>query len=599
MAKTVLDETLATSIQVSANTSNTMIVVGQREHDRFCVSNNDNSGCPTIISFEQLVHNALDAAATWVYEPAHNKITLSKLGNEAISTQLPNQLAESKELSLLKALEQFKSLAASENSKYCLIIDASLLFESITNPAGDEFQLLRILDEHARNAGRHSFILLRAAKASLLPQSLTTNPYIRSIYIGFASQDTRFAYASVRCTRLAEKINTTIPLLAGCIARATEDWSLAAIERLIVSVSSAQVTTLTEIEEIANIHRLGVSHSPWLSKQLRSRIKNSVEILSARVKGQHHAISSVVSVLKRAATNMSGAHEGSKSRLPRAALLLAGPTGTGKTEVAKSLAELIFGDQRNIIRFDCAEFRHDHAVSRLIGAPPGYVGFESGGELTESIREKPCSVVLFDEIEKAHPRIWDIFLSILSDGRLTNGSGQVSDFSQCIILFTSNLGMYSSQVDANGHERRTANFDMNTPYSTIDLKVRQAIKEEFVSRLGRPEILGRLGGERSDNIIVFDYLRDVEAVVRKFCTNICMVTKQMHNVELKISDRLNSAIIQATSEDQLLMGGRGVASNVEKLLTNPLAQYLFDLDDTPPGSVLACFSAGKTTFTPQ
>ncbi len=596
---TVLDEILETSIQVSANVSNTMLVVGAREYDRFCITNK-TSERPMIISFEQLVHKALDAAATWVYEPAQNKITLSKLhGNEVISTQLPKQLVETTEVSLLKALEQFKLLPADENSKYCLIIDASLLFESITNPAGDEFQLLRVLDDHARNAGPHSFIVLRVAKASLLPQSLTANPYIRNIYMGSASQDTRFAYASIRCKRLAEKINTTIPLLSASIARSSDDWSLAAIDRLIeVALSAPEVKTLTDIDEMANIHRLGVTHSPWLGQQLRDQVKKAEAIMSERVKGQPHAISAVTSVLKKACTGLAGAHEGSKSRLPKAALMLAGPTGVGKTELAKTLAELIFGDPKTMIRFDMAEFRHDHSVSRLIGAPPGYVGFEAGGQLTESVKKKPACVILFDEVEKAHPRIWDIFLSILSDGRLTNGSGEVSDFSQCIIIFTSNLGIYSSQIDANGKELRTASFDMNTPYANINLKVRQAIKDEFVS-IGRPEILGRLGGERSDNIIVFDYLRNVEAVVRKFTTNICVVTKQMHNVELKISDRLNSAIVQSTTEDQLLMGGRGVASNVDKLLTNPLAQYLFDLDDTPPGSVLACFSAGKTTFTPQ
>jgi ATP-dependent Clp protease ATP-binding subunit ClpA len=238
---------------------------------------------------------------------------------------------------------------------------------------------------------------------------------------------------------------------------------------------------------------------------------------------------------------------------------------------------MVYG-QETLLRFDCAEFRQDHAVARLLGAPPGYVGYDKGGELTEAVRAKPNSVILFDEIEKAHPRLWDVFLSILSDGRLTNGSGETADFSQSVIIFTSNLGMYKEQSDGVGGIHRTPRFSYETPFETIQTEVRAAIKDEFVNKLGRPEILGRLGGQQS--VIVFDFLRDLHGVITKFINNLKDRCRRLHDMELEVTPALLEALVSIIKNkpEALLLGGRGLATNMDRLLVDPLAAYLFDTE---------------------
>jgi ATP-dependent Clp protease ATP-binding subunit ClpA len=149
----------------------------------------------------------------------------------------------------------------------------------------------------------------------------------------------------------------------------------------------------------------------------------------------------VLDILKRTSIGLTGAQSRGLSARPRGVLFFAGPTGVGKTEMAKSIAEIVFGDESAYLRFDMSEFSAEHSGDRLIGAPPGYVGYDQGGELTNAMREQPFRVVLFDEIEKAHNRILDKFLQVLEDGRLTDGRGDTVYFSESLIIFTSNAGV--------------------------------------------------------------------------------------------------------------------------------------------------------------
>ena len=176
------------------------------------------------------------------------------------------------------------------------------------------------------------------------------------------------------------------------------------------------------------------------------------------------------------------------------------PTGVGKTELAKTITSLLFGDESAYIRFDMSEFSAEHADQRLIGAPPGYVGYDVGGELTNAIRERPFSVVLFDEIEKAHPRILDKFLQVLDDGVLTSGRGDRVYFSEAFIVFTSNLGIYADGPTGD----RVPNVSPDETFEAVKAKVRAGIENHFKSVLNRPELLNRIG----ENIIVFDFIRD-------------------------------------------------------------------------------------------
>ena len=249
-------------------------------------------------------------------------------------------------------------------------------------------------------------------------------------------------------------------------------------------------------------------------------------------------------------------------------LFFAGPTGVGKTELAKALTHLVFGDENAYIRFDMSEFAEEHAGARLLGAPPGYVGYDAGGELTNAVRAKPFSVILFDEIEKAHPRILDKFLQILEDGRLTDGRGDTTYFSEAIIVFTSNLGIYVE--DEQG--RRVQNVHATDAQEVVEERVRQSIQDYFKFRLSRPEILNRLG----DNIVVFGFITPIIGgqIMDGMLANIVARVHEEHKVDLVIPDAIRAQLRTECTKD-LSNGGRGVGNRLESAFINPLSRALF------------------------
>jgi ATP-dependent Clp protease ATP-binding subunit ClpA len=215
-----------------------------------------------------------------------------------------------------------------------------------------------------------------------------------------------------------------------------------------------------------------------------------------------------------------------------------------------------------------SEFSAEHADQRLIGAPPGYIGYDAGGELTNAIREKPFSVVLFDEIEKAHPRILDKFLQVLDDGVLTSGRGERVYFSEALILFTSNLGIF--RVDSRGE--RIPNATPADDYPAVQQKVRGEIDRYFKQVINRPELLNRMG----ENIIVFDFIRESIAV-EIFASMVDSVLRDASANDIRIS--MNSTVrmqLQKLCLADLSNGGRGIRNQVEVHLLNPLARALFD-----------------------
>jgi ATP-dependent Clp protease ATP-binding subunit ClpA len=252
-------------------------------------------------------------------------------------------------------------------------------------------------------------------------------------------------------------------------------------------------------------------------------------------------------------------------------LFFAGPTGVGKTELAKSLTQLIFGDERAYLRFDMSEFAEEHTSARLLGAPPGYIGYDAGGELTNAVRQKPFSVILFDEIEKAHPRILDKFLQILEDGRLTDGRGDTAYFSEAVIVFTSNLGIYVE----NEHGQRVQNVQPGDKYDVVESRVRGAIADYFKFKLSRPEILNRIG----DNIVVFNFITpDIATrILDGMLNNVINRVKEEHRIILTIAPQAKQELLSLCTRD-LSNGGRGIGNQVESCFINPLGRALFALD---------------------
>lgn len=346
----------------------------------------------------------------------------------------------------------------------------------------------------------------------------------------------------------------------------TEGFSFTEINGLRRLCKNERIS-IQQMASVVDLYKYGIKENPWDSLNTES-LRSAPEDFRRRVKGQDAAITKTLDVIKRAVTGMSGLRSSSHTR-PKGILFFAGPTGTGKTETAKTLAEKLFGDERRCIRFDMSEYRQSHSDQKLLGAPPGYVGYEAGGQLTNAVRENPFSILLFDEIEKAHPSILDKFLQILEDGRMTDGQGNTVYFSECIIIFTSNLGIYT--LDEQG--QRTANVTTDTPYPIVQERVRRAIEDYFKLELGRPEILNRIG----ENIVVFDFIRPdiAEQILLSQLGKIIQGLAAERKITLTLSETALSSLME-NALGNLGNGGRGIGNIVENMLIDPLSRYIFD-----------------------
>ena len=253
--------------------------------------------------------------------------------------------------------------------------------------------------------------------------------------------------------------------------------------------ASRMVEEAVSSEHIANVvsRWTGIPVDKMLQGE-RDKLLGMEEALRGRVIGQEEALVAVSNAVRRARAGMQDPNQ------PIGSFLFLGPTGVGKTELTKALAEFMFDDEQSMVRIDMSEYMEKHAVARLIGAPPGYVGYDEGGALTEAVRRKPYQVILFDEVEKAHPDVFNVLLQVLDDGRLTDGQGRTVDFRNTLIILTSNLG---GEILANQSE----GLDSGEVKSEVMEVVRQAFRPEFINRLGETVLFHRLFREHMDGII--------------------------------------------------------------------------------------------------
>lgn len=337
--------------------------------------------------------------------------------------------------------------------------------------------------------------------------------------------------------------------------------------------------SVDEIADVVSIYKYGFSDNKWA--QMRVKVGGNIKAkIEWRVKGQEQAVSQIVRVLKRAVIGLSGTQHSSDSK-PRGILFLAGPTGTGKTEVVKSVAEVLFEDEKALIRFDMSEYTAEHADQKLFGAPPGYVGYDHGGQLTNAVRSNPFSILLFDEIEKAHPNIMDKFLQILEDGRMTDGQGNTVYFTETLIFFTSNVGISRELVDpATGRVvGRESIVKPGESYEHIRMQVEQAMRTYF-----KPEVINRIG----ENIVVFNFIDEnasreiLHAVIDRINENV----KKHNKVEVKLTDEAYDHYFTLAWQDgPRANGGRGIGNVVEAYYLNLLAEFIFD-QQCEPGDVI-------------
>lgn len=300
-----------------------------------------------------------------------------------------------------------------------------------------------------------------------------------------------------------------------------------------------------------------------------SKLAKLEESLSRQVIGQDKAISSVASAIRRSRAGL-----GDIGR-PIGSFLFLGPTGVGKTEVARSLCQQLFDDEHAMVRIDMSEYMEQHAVSRLIGSPPGYVGYDQGGQLTEAIRRRPYSVVLFDEIEKAHPDVFNILLQVLDDGRLTDGQGRTVDFSNTIIIMTSNVG---SQLimDYSGEN-----------LTELDDKVLDILRQHF-----RPEFLNRI-----DDIVLFDRIRPeaMNAIVDIQLIKVAEQIKDSRDIELEFDNSLKEML--AHDGYNPAFGARPLKRLIQKRILDSLAIELIEGKIKDGDNVKISWKDNKTIFT--
>lgn len=339
------------------------------------------------------------------------------------------------------------------------------------------------------------------------------------------------------------------------------------------------------------LYKYGIIDSPWenLENDILVHINATLE---KRVKGQEDALKKVKAVVTRAVKGFSGLQHSGTSHKPKGILFFAGPTGVGKTETAKALAESIFGDENACIRFDMSEYRLENSDQKLFGAPPGYVGYEGGGQLTNAVKNRPFSVILFDEIEKASPTILDKFLQILEDGRMTDNQGNTVYFGETIIIFTSNIGLTREvrSPDGSVHREPTVSIEDPTVEDTPEFRQRvdhiltEGVKSYFTDN-GRPELLNRLG---TDNIVVFQFINknDAAAICDYKLETICGKIKSEKGVEIITDDARDYLHEKAVLERA--NGGRGVGNMLEREFLNPFAEYICGLCEIP--ARLRCFS---------
>ena len=315
-------------------------------------------------------------------------------------------------------------------------------------------------------------------------------------------------------------------------------------------------------EKLFYLFKYGEKENPW-EKLEYDRVKDIKKELSERVVGQDEAIAKIEKTVVKAYMGLSGLHKTSSRAMPKGVFFFVGPTGVGKTELSKALAKFVFGDEQACIRFDMSEYAQENSDQKLIGAAPGYVGYEEGGQLTNAIKEHPFSVVLFDEIEKAakpNPRILDIFLLILEDGRLTDSKGETVYFSDTIIIFTSNLG--ANQVLATSDKEKTAQ-------EFIDI-----VKNYFDNELKRPELLGRIG---YNNIVPFNFIQDKEFLYKIAKSKLIPVKKgieEKYKLSIEFEKEMD-AINYILNGVDIAKGGRDILNAINDRLLDSLSMFLF------------------------
>ena len=321
-------------------------------------------------------------------------------------------------------------------------------------------------------------------------------------------------------------------------------------------------------EEIAEVvsRATGIPVSKMMQGE-REKLLDMESVLHQRVIGQNEAVSLVSDAIRRSRSGLSDPHK------PYGSFLFLGPTGVGKTELCKTLAQFLFDSEEHLVRLDMSEFMEKHSVSRLVGAPPGYVGYEEGGALTEVVRRNPYSVILLDEVEKAHPDVFNILLQVLDDGRLTDGQGRTVDFRNTVIVMTSNLGSQEIQ--------KLDGLISDQIKETVMFEVNQHFRPEFINRI--------------DEIVVFhalkqNHIKDIAGVQIKILAS----RLASQEIKLEVSDAAINQLVKIGFDS--VYGARPLKRAMQSRLENKLAKLILEGKVLPNATVSIDFDISSEEF---
>jgi ATP-dependent Clp protease ATP-binding subunit ClpC len=310
-----------------------------------------------------------------------------------------------------------------------------------------------------------------------------------------------------------------------------------------------------------------------LTEEETARLLRMEDELHRRIAGQNDAVKAVSQAIRRTRAGLKD------PKRPSGSFIFAGPSGVGKTELSRALAEFLFGTEDALIQLDMSEFHDRYTVSRLVGAPPGYVGYDEGGQLTEKVRRRPFSVVLFDEIEKAHPDVFNTLLQILEDGRLTDGQGRIVDFKNTVIILTTNLG--TRDVSKSVTLGFAGAGDAETNYERMKQKVNDELKQHF-----RPEFLNRI-----DDTIVFHQLQP-EQIRRIVDMMIVRIETQLRNKDMGLELTENAKVWLSKKGWDPVMGARPLRRTIQREIEDALSEKIL-FNELRPGQIVVVDAEGN------